>query len=112
MNIDITHQILSFFNNVADLTNDYVDRIELEPIRLYGNFYITGNENTAAQPSKVMGGPAPSALTSLMKGRKSVIYGNVARLKDMAAMSGENSRDLKAFDAIFDKVQYVTLSYK
>ncbi len=77
-----------------------------------GNFYITGNENTAAQPSKVMGGPAPSALTSLMKGRKSVIYGNVARLKDMAAMSGENSRDLKAFDAIFDKVQYVTLSYK
>ena len=42
MNIDITHQILSFFNNVADLTNDYVDRIELEPIKLYVNFYITG----------------------------------------------------------------------
>ena len=42
MDIDITHQILGFFNNVADLTCDYVDRIELNPIRLYGNFYVTG----------------------------------------------------------------------
>jgi hypothetical protein len=78
-----------------------------------GNFYITGNENTAAQPSKVMGGPAPSQLTNLMKDRKAVIYGNVSMLKDMAAASGgTSSRDLKAFDAIYDKVKYVTLSYK
>ena len=77
-----------------------------------GNFYITGNPNTAAQPSKVMGGSAPSSLTNLMKGRKAVIYGNVARLKELAVMSGGNTRDMKAFEAILDKVKYVTLSYK
>ena len=77
-----------------------------------GNFYITGNENTAAQPSKVLGGPAPTSLTNLMKSRKAVIYGNVAKLKDLAAASGTNSRDLKAFDAVYDKVKFVTLSYK
>ena len=77
-----------------------------------GNFYITGNENTAAQPSKVMGGPAPSQLTNLMKDRKAVIYGNVSMLKDLAAQAGGNSRDLKAFDAVYDKVKYITLSYK
>ncbi len=77
-----------------------------------GCFYITGNENTAAQPSKVMGGPAPTALTNLMKDRKSVIYGNVSMLKDLAAQAGGNSRDLKAFDAVYDKIKYITLSYK
>ena len=77
-----------------------------------GNFYVTLNPNTAAQPSKVLGGPAPTSLTNLMKDRKAVIYGNVSKLKDMAAQSGNSSRDLKAFDAVLDKIKYITLSYK
>ena len=77
-----------------------------------GNFYVTLNPNTEAQPSKVLGGPAPTSLTNLMKDRKAVIYGNVSKLKDMAAQSGNSSRDLKAFDAVLDKIKYITLSYK
>ena len=42
MSISVIQQIMSFFNNASDLTTDYVDRVELNPIRLYGNIYITG----------------------------------------------------------------------
>jgi hypothetical protein len=42
MDISIIQQIMTFFNNACDLTSDYVDRIEINPIRLYGNIYITG----------------------------------------------------------------------
>ena len=42
MDINITHRIMGFFNNVADMTSDYVDRIELEPIQLFNNLYVTG----------------------------------------------------------------------
>ena len=42
MSISIIQQIMTFFNNASDLTSDYVDRVELNPIRLYGNIYITG----------------------------------------------------------------------
>ena len=44
--ISIMQDIMTFFNNVADLTSDYVDRIELEPIRLYGDTYLTGFKRT------------------------------------------------------------------
>lgn len=77
-----------------------------------GNFYVTFNENTAAQPSKVLGGPAPTALTNLMKSRKIVIYGSLDKIKELASATGDNSRNIKAFQAIFDKVKYVTFSYK
>jgi hypothetical protein len=42
MDISIIQQIMTFFNNACDLTADYVDRVEINPIRLYGNIYITG----------------------------------------------------------------------
>ena len=42
MDINISHNIMGFFNNVADMTSDYVDRIELAPILLYGDLYLTG----------------------------------------------------------------------
>ena len=44
--------IMTFFNNTTDLTSDYVDRIELEPIKLDGNIYLTGfKRNFSNTPS-------------------------------------------------------------
>jgi hypothetical protein len=53
MNINVIQEIMSFFNNASDLTSDYVDRIEINPIRLYGNIYVTGFKRGFAYGSSV-----------------------------------------------------------
>ena len=53
MGITAIQEIMSFFNNACDLTSDYVDRIEIDPIRLYANIYLTGFKRTFAFGSTI-----------------------------------------------------------
>ena len=50
---NLIQDIMTFFNGVADLTDDYVDRIELEPIRLFGDTYITGLRRTFSYATSI-----------------------------------------------------------
>lgn len=74
-------------------------------------FYVTTNPEATAQPAKAMGSPAPAALTSLMKDRKFVAFGNVEAIMQIINQAGGAS-DTKAFSEIFNKIKYVTYSYK
>ena len=77
------------------------------------NFYVTGSQMLAQEPSKLMGSSVPSALTSLMKDRRQVIFGNVSKLTSLASLASSSSdKDLKAFKEVTDKVKYVTISFK
>ena len=77
------------------------------------NFYVTMNPESAAQPSKAMGDPAPAALTNLMKNRKFVIFTNLKKAVDMSSQMGvSTSSTIKPLTSIFDKIDYVTYSMK
>ena len=43
----ISYDISDFLEEIDDAVGDYVDRVELEPIRLNNNIYITGFRRTA-----------------------------------------------------------------
>ena len=75
-------------------------------------FYVTTNQANIVQPTKAMGDPAPEALMSLMKDRKFVAFGNVKAIMQFANQAGGDSSDLKVFAEIFNKINYITYSYK
>lgn len=39
---DITYDIIDFLEDIDDITNDIVDKMEVEPVRLSSNIYVTG----------------------------------------------------------------------
>ena len=44
--MDTLDKISEFFNNVDDITNNYIDRVEIEPIRISNTLYLTGFRRT------------------------------------------------------------------
>jgi len=78
-----------------------------------GNFYVTGSETLAAEPTKLVGSTVPSSLISLMENRRQVLFLNVDKMSSYADMaSSDSGKPSKAFSAITEKVKYVTISYK
>ena len=42
METNITYKIITFFENIDDMLNNYVDRVELTPVQITNTTYITG----------------------------------------------------------------------
>ena len=42
METSITYKILTFFDNIDDMINNFIDRMELTPVQVTNNLYITG----------------------------------------------------------------------
>ena len=42
MDTSIIYQIITFFDNIDDIINNYVDRVELTPVQITNTAYITG----------------------------------------------------------------------
>ena len=42
-----TYKIIDFFNTLDDLTADYIDSLEIEPIQINTNLYVTGLRRVA-----------------------------------------------------------------
>jgi hypothetical protein len=42
MEISIVYRIMTFFDNIDDMLNNFVDRVELTPVQITSTLYITG----------------------------------------------------------------------
>lgn len=42
MDISITYKIIAFLDNIEDIINNFVDRVELTPVQITKTLYITG----------------------------------------------------------------------
>jgi hypothetical protein len=42
MNTDLSMEVFDFLEEIDDMVDDFVDKIEVDPIRLTANTYITG----------------------------------------------------------------------
>ncbi len=120
---NITNDIVNFMNTnqmsgmmqLKNTGNGYSINAQMPLYFGYegNNFYVTSNQGKAAQPSQLMGTPAPEALTKLMKDRKMVIFANTSQLPMYAAMfAGEDPGQQSLIKTITDKIKYVTFSYK
>jgi len=42
MEVHILYRIMTFFDNIDDMLNDFIDKIELTPVQIANNLYVTG----------------------------------------------------------------------
>jgi hypothetical protein len=42
MEVTVAYRIMSFFDNIDDMLNNFIDRMELTPVQVATNLYVTG----------------------------------------------------------------------
>ena len=42
MEVTVAYKIMSFFDNIDDMLNNFIDRMELTPVQVATNLYVTG----------------------------------------------------------------------
>ncbi len=72
-------------------------------------FYFTMNKDLAAQPSQLSGGAIPAPLVDVMKGSRILCFVNFGKAMELEPI---DDKDAEAFKEIYDKIKYVTISFK
>ena len=42
MEISMVYRIMTFFDNIDDMLNNFIDKIELTPVQITNTLYVTG----------------------------------------------------------------------
>jgi hypothetical protein len=53
MEISIVYKIMTFFDNIDDMLNNYVDRVELTPVQITSTLYITGFRRSQSNSTSI-----------------------------------------------------------
>lgn len=53
MEVSIVYKIMTFFDNIDDMLNNFIDKMELTPVQVTNNLYITGFQRSQTNYTSV-----------------------------------------------------------